>query len=149
MKKWYTNQYDDKLAVSSLGDRDESKRIDFAKKSFKPMYYIKQVSADSKLVEMCFDCSNFQAQLKDQDIPFEDHVFQTIFLNKKDEHTWTKDEIRQDKIIRVDWWYQLCHTWKHYAFVVPFVFLLNRLSPRTTFAGSWTLLNAHEVCFDT
>lgn len=67
---------------------------------------------------MCFDCSAFQYQLDQvcrvtlypagshdlfsdslpQDKPLEDHVFQTIFLNKKHEHTWTRDEIKKDKI---------------------------------------------------
>jgi hypothetical protein len=33
-----------------------------------------------------------------QDRPLEDRVFQTIFLNKKHDETWTKHEIKQDKI---------------------------------------------------
>jgi hypothetical protein len=47
--------------------------------------------------------------------------------------------------VREDWWHQLCHTWKHYAFVVPFVWALNRNSKNTTYAAAWTLVNAHEV----
>jgi hypothetical protein len=66
---------------------------------------------------MCFDCSAFQYQLDKvrqtpqgplarsaplltplQDRPLEDHVFQTIYLNKKHEDTWSKDEIKKDKI---------------------------------------------------
>jgi hypothetical protein len=46
---------------------------------------------------MCFDCSAFQYQL-DKDKPQKDHIFQTIFLNKKHQETWSKDEIRKDKI---------------------------------------------------
>lgn len=72
-------------------------------------------------------------------------MFQTIFLNKKHQETWTMDEIRKDKIIRIDWWHQLCHTWKHYAGVVPFIWALNRNSKHTTFAAAWTLVNAHEL----
>lgn len=64
------------------------------------MYLIKQVPSDPKLLEMCFDCSNFQYQLKDAKKPVEDHIFQTIFLNKKDKETWTIDEIKEDKISR-------------------------------------------------
>lgn len=94
--------------------------------------------------EMCFDCSAFQYQLP-QDKPFEDHIFQTIFLNNKHEETWSKHEIRKDKIVREDWWHQLCHSWTHYAFVVPFVWALNRNSRHTTYAAAWTLVNAHEV----
>lgn len=39
------------------------------------MYYIKQVPADPKKLEMAFDCNNYQAQFP-KDIPFERHVFQ-------------------------------------------------------------------------
>jgi hypothetical protein len=37
-------------------------------------------------------------------------------LNKKDEHRWTRDMIDKSKIIREDWWHQLCHSWTHYVF---------------------------------
>jgi hypothetical protein len=46
---------------------------------------------------MSFDCTAFQFQLP-KDKPFEDHVFQTIFLNKKHEETWSMHEINPDKI---------------------------------------------------
>jgi hypothetical protein len=46
---------------------------------------------------MCFDCSAFQYQL-DKTKPYKDHIFQTIFLNNKDEHTWQKDEIKKECI---------------------------------------------------
>lgn len=69
---------------------------------------------------------------------------QTIFLNKKDEHTWDIDEIKEDKIIRKDFWHQLEHRWTHYAFVVPFMSCLNG-TKRTFYAAAWTLVNAHEL----
>jgi hypothetical protein len=37
------------------------------------------------------------------------------------------------------------HSWTHYAFVVPFIWALNRNSKHTTYAAAWTLVNAHEV----
>jgi hypothetical protein len=61
------------------------------------MYLIKNVPADQRKLEMCFDCSAFQYQLE-KDTPLEEHVFQTIFLNKKHKETWSMDEIRKDKI---------------------------------------------------
>lgn len=78
---------------------------------------------------------------------------QTIFLNKRDHQTWSKSGINPDKIIREDWWHQLCHSYTHYLFVVPFLWLVNstplfnlfRRQSRIKFAGSWTLVNAHEV----
>ena len=82
------------------------------------MYLIKQIPDDPRKLEMCahplslllsheadgarrarrcFDCSAFQFQL-DQGKPFEDHVFQTIFLNKDHEKYWSNNEINKDKI---------------------------------------------------
>lgn len=121
MRKWYEVDFKPELAVSKLGDRDESERYERGKKSFAPMYLIKNNPGDPAKLEMCFDCSNFQFQLKEQERPFEDHAFQvsnasgpgackypqidtretarqTIFLNKKHQHLWSKDEIRKDKI---------------------------------------------------
>ena len=63
------------------------------------MYYIRQQKEDPKKLDMCFDCTNYQSQFP-LDVPFEKHIFQTIFLNDKDKHLWTKDEIDPDKIIR-------------------------------------------------
>lgn len=62
------------------------------------MYLIKNNPGDERKLEMCFDCSAFQYQLKEQNKPFDDHVFQTIFLNKKHQHLWSHKEIREDKI---------------------------------------------------
>ncbi|TRM56662.1 hypothetical protein BD626DRAFT_551463 [Schizophyllum amplum] len=143
MEKWYTNGFDEERAVDALGDRDESERVEKGRREFKPMYYIKQTPADPKKLEMCFDCSNYQAQFS-RDLPFEQHVFQTIFLNKNDRETWSYDEIDRSKIIREDWWHQLCHSWTHYAFVVPWMWLLNG-KKSVTYAGSWTMVNAHEI----
>lgn len=144
MKKHYEIAYNDEQAVSSLSGRDESQRIDFAKKNFKPMYLIKMYPQDLSKLEMCFDCSNYQGQFP-PDVPFENHVFQTIFLNKtRDGKLWSIDEIDESKIIRKDWWHQLCHSFTHYLFVVLWMLFLQGRR-RTRFAGSWTLVNAHEV----
>lgn len=75
---------------------------------------------------------------------FDRHVFQTIFLNKeRDGHLWSIDEIDESKIIRKDWWHQLCHSFTHYIFVVPWLWLIQGKN-RTRFAAAWTLVNAHE-----
>ncbi|KAG7095617.1 hypothetical protein E1B28_006342 [Marasmius oreades] len=144
MKKWYEVEFNKEHTVSNLAHgRNELKRVEEAKKTFKPMYYIKQTPADPRKLEMSFDCSAFQYQL-DKNAPLENHVFQTIFLNKEDEETWSKHEIAPDKIIKENWWHQLCHSYTHYLFVAPLLFLLNG-KRRTTYAGSWTLVNAHEL----
>lgn len=144
IKKYYTVEFDKEQAVNEVGGRDDSARVKKGESEFQPMYLIKQLPDDPRKLEMCFDCTAFQYQL-DKSKPLEDHVYQTIFLNNKDSQMWQKDEIKKDKIIREDWWHQLCHSWTHYAFVVPFIWALNRNSKHTTYAAAWTLVNAHEV----
>jgi predicted NAD/FAD-binding protein len=144
MKRHYENFYNPEQAVSSLSGVSQQSRVEFAQKNYKPMYMIKPYEKDLSKLEMCFDCTNYQAQFPPE-VPFENHIFQTIFLNNsRDSHLWTNNEIKEEKIIRKDWWHQLCHSWTHYLFVVPWVWLLQGRK-HTRFAGSWTLVNAHEV----
>lgn len=98
----------------------------------------------SEELEMSFNCSNYQSQFP-PDTPLDNAVFQTIFLNKeRDGHLWSIDEIDESKIIRKDWWHQLCHSFTHYLFVVPWMWLLNG-HKHTRYAAAWTLVNAHET----
>ncbi|OQN99058.1 hypothetical protein B0A48_14919 [Cryoendolithus antarcticus] len=144
MKKHYENFYNKEQAVSELNGVNMQDRVDFAKEKFKPMYMIKMYPQDLTKLEMCFDCTNYQSQFPPE-VPFENHVFQTIFLNKeRDGHLWSIDEIDESKIIRKDWWHQLCHSFTHYLFVVPWMWLLNG-KRHTRYAASWTMVNAHEV----
>lgn len=145
MKRHYENFYSEDLAVTGkLNGVDMQKRCDFAKDNFKAMYLIRMYPQDLTKLEMCFDCTNYQSQFPPS-VPFEKHVFQTIFLNKeRDGHLWTIDEIDESKIIRKDWWHQLCHSFTHYMFVVPWMWLLQG-KRHTRFAASWTMVNAHEV----
>ncbi|MCJ1226503.1 hypothetical protein MMC12_003155 [Toensbergia leucococca] len=144
MKRNYENFYNAEQAVSALDGVDQTVRLEMAKKSFKPMYMIKQYLEDATKLEMCFDCTNYQAQFPPE-VPFENHVFQTIFLNNdRDSHLWSKHEIDPSKIIREDWWHQLCHSFTHFLFVVPWMWLLQGHC-HTRFAAAWTMINAHEV----
>lgn len=143
MKKHYENFYSEDLAVPHLNGKDMRTRCDFAKENFKAMYLIRMYPQDLTKLEMCFDCTNYQAQFPPE-VPFEKHVFQTIFLNKeRDGHIWTRDEIDKSKIIREDWWHQLCHSYSHYLKVVPWMWSLQGRR-HTRYAASWTLVNAHE-----
>jgi hypothetical protein len=144
MKKHYENFYNESQSVGTLSLIDQSTRNLFASQNFKPMYYIKEYPSDPSKLEMCFDCSNYQSQFPPT-VPFEQHVFQTIFLNKaRDSHLWSRDEIDRSKIIREDWWHQLCHSWTHYILLVPWMWLLQGRR-HTRYAAAWTLVNAHEV----
>lgn len=137
MKRNYENFYNSQQAVTTLSGVDQSSRIQMGKNSFKPMYYIKEYEADRSKLEMCFDCTHYQGQFPES-VPFEDHVFQTIFLNKdRDGGLWSDKEIDESKIIRRDWWHQVCHSFTHYVFVVPWIMFLQgkkhtRFAVRTT-----------------
>ncbi|KAI0517940.1 FAD dependent oxidoreductase [Xylaria bambusicola] len=144
MKKHYENFYREDLAVANTSGVDQTSRLNNAASNFRPMYYIKMYPQDKKKLEMCFDCTNYQSQFP-ENVPFEQHVFQTIYLNKdRDRPLWSDGEIRKDRIIRQDWWHQLCHSYTHYLFVVPWMMFL-QARKHTRFAASWTLVNAHEV----
>ncbi|KAI2628725.1 FAD/NAD(P)-binding domain-containing protein [Hypoxylon sp. NC1633] len=144
MKKHYENFYREDLAVAEINGVDQTARLDFAANNFRPMYYIKTYPEDRSKLEMCFDTTNYQSQFPDR-VPFEQHIFQTIYLNKdRDRGLWTDHEIREDRIIRKDWWHQLCHSYTHYIFVVPWMMFLQATN-HTRYAAAWTLVNAHEV----
>ncbi|BFZ61856.1 hypothetical protein YB2330_002934 [Saitoella coloradoensis] len=157
MQNHYTNTYDPDQAIRTLNGKDQSLRNERGG-SFAPMYYIKPYPEDPSKLEMCFDCTNYQSQfprvsnpadppsgLEVSRLPLNRHVFQTIFLNKdRDSPLWTMDQINKDKIIRIDWWHQLCHSWTHYLFVVPWMWALNGRQ-HTRYGAAWTLVNAHEL----
>lgn len=117
---------------------------------YRPMYYTHSYAEDPQKIEMSFDCTNYQHQFRidygnsTAPIPFEDHVFQSIFLDKTQSHLWTIDKINKDKIIEQKWWHQLGHRWQHYVRVVPGMMWINGRK-KTLFAGSWTLVNMHEL----
>lgn len=144
MRKHYENFYNPDQAVSEINGVDMQERCDYAKDNFKPMYLIKMYPQDLTKLEMCFDCTNYQAQFPPS-VPFDNHVFQTIFLNnERDGHLWSIDQIDESKIIRKDWWHQLCHSFTHYLFVVPWMWLLQG-KRHTRYAAAWTMVNAHET----
>lgn len=93
-------------------------------------YFVRTDPSNPTLIEMGFNLSNYQRMLKERSGP---DVYQTIFLNDETRNTWTMDNIAEDKVILRKWWRQFSHTWRHFAFVVPFVrFLQGR---RSTWLG--------------
>jgi len=117
---------------------------------FRPMYYTKTYGSNPQKIEMSFDCTNYQHQFREDSpsgvcaVPYEDHVFQTIFLDRSNADLWTIDQIDPSKIIARKWWHQLGHRWQHYLRVVPGMMWINGRN-KTLFAGSWTLVNMHEL----
>ena len=125
--------------------KNESRGEDGEPGGYRPMYYTHSYPENPQLIEMSFDCTNYQHQFRmDHDaeappMPYDKHVFQSIFLNKEQKHLWTIDQIDKNKIIERKWWHQLGHRWQHYVRVVPGMMFINGKN-RTWFAGSWTLV---------
>ena len=90
MRKYY--HIDDDTDIKEWRQKDNNQQ------QFTPMYFIHSDREDPSKVEMSFDCTRYQPQFH-KTSPVERHVFQTIFLNKKESGRWTKNEIRKDSII--------------------------------------------------
>ena len=67
-----------------------------------------------------------------------------VSLDNSHNDLWTRKEINKDKVILEKWWHQLGHNWTHYCKVVPWLMFLQG-KQHTWFAGSWTLVNMHEL----
>ncbi|KAI4156880.1 MAG: hypothetical protein LQ346_009127 [Caloplaca aetnensis] len=162
----YETRFRDELCAPPKSKQQQEK-IAFAKNEqpgpggepagYRPMYYTHSYPEDMHKIEMAFDCTNYQHQFRQDPsappapgkspVPYENHVFQSIFLDKTNAHLWTIDQIDESKIIERKWWHQLGHRWQHYVRVVPNMMFINKPggATRTTFAGSWTLVNMHEM----
>lgn len=103
-------------------------------------YFVRIDPNDNEKIDMSFNLSNYQPQLRNQ----KRQIFQTIFLDDTRAHLWSKDEIDKRKILLEKWWHQFAHTWKHFAYTVPFVRFIQN-TRRTWYCGSYTLFNTHEV----
>lgn len=129
--------------------KDETGGGDGEPGGFRPMYYTHSYPEDPSKIEMSFDCTNYQHQFRTQNnakaapVPYENHVFQSIFLDKTNRHLWTIDDIDESKVIEKKWWHQLGHKWQHYVRVVPGMMFING-KKNTYFAGSWTLVVSTE-----
>ena len=153
-KKIYETEFNEELCAKPRSKAQEQ-QIAFAKDEsrgegdepggYRPMYYTHSYPENPQLIEMSFDCTNYQHQFRmDHDaetapVPYDKHVFQSIFLNKEQKHLWTIDQIDKNEIIERKWWHQLGHRWQHYVRVVPGMMFINGKN-RTWFAGSWTLV---------
>ncbi|XP_045162098.2 uncharacterized protein LOC123526910 [Mercenaria mercenaria] len=106
-------------------------------------YLVRTDPEDPSKIEMSFDLSNYQPQLKkirDQ----KGHVFQTIYLDDECSDMWTLNKVNPEKIMLKHWWRQFSHTWRHFAFTVPLMRYIQG-KRHTYYCGSYTLVNTHEV----
>ncbi|KAM0100156.1 hypothetical protein ACP6JE_005217 [Aspergillus fumigatus] len=117
---------------------------------FAPMYFTHSFADAPRCIEMGFDCSNYQHQFRQRvgegnpPLEADRHVYQTIYLNDRQKHLWTWENVDPDKIIARKWWRQFGHRWQHYLRVVPGMMFINGRN-RTTYAGAWTMVNMHEI----
>ena len=151
-EKNYETRFKEDLCAKPKSESQE-KMVRFAKAEtggdegepggFRPMYYTHSYPEDPAKIEMAFDCTNYQHQFrtdhKAPPVSYENHVFQSIFLDKNIRHLWTIEEIDESKVIEKKWWHQLGHRWQHYVRVVPGMMFING-KQNTYFAGSWTLI---------
>lgn len=107
----------------------------------KEMYYVRTAPENREKIEMSFNLSNYQPQLKGCDR----NIYQTIYLNAaEDKELWTMNEVKPEKTLLTKWWHQFAHEASHYYKVVPFVRFIQN-TKRTWYAGAWTLVNTHEI----
>lgn len=106
-------------------------------------YLVRTDPSDPTKIEMSFDLSNYQPQLK-KIKDTQQHVFQTIFLDDEYSENWTINKLNPKKIMYRHWWRQFAHTWRHFAFTVPLVRYLQG-KQHTYYCGSYTLVNTHEM----
>ncbi|KAJ5184051.1 hypothetical protein N7492_001667 [Penicillium capsulatum] len=152
-------QYDPALCAQPTS-QERKNQITFAEQKpscrkdgwegFRPMYFTHSFPSDPDKIEMGFNCTNYQHQFREHlgegnPPPSSDRqVFQTIFLNDQHQDLWTWNSIDQSKIIGRKWWHQFGHRWQHYLRVVPGMMFINGQN-RTHYAGSWTMVNMHEI----
>ena len=167
----YQTGFDQNLAAKPKTD-EQQEQLRFAKaeikenkdgepSGYRPMYYTHSYPQNMQKIEMSFDCTNYQHQFRKNDdgtkpadseredpgkpsVPYENHIFQSIFLDKNNSNLWTIKDIDPKKVIESKWWHQLGHRWQHYLRVVPGMMFLNGRNS-TWFAGSWTVVNMHEL----
>jgi hypothetical protein len=109
-------------------------------------YFIRTDPKKPELCEMAFDLGHYQALLRTRP-EGSSPVYQTIFLDKEgSEKSWTKSQINPTKVLLVKWWRAFSHEVSHFRRVVPFVrFIQGSGGGTTLYAGSWCLVNTHEV----
>lgn len=111
-------------------------------------YYVRIDANEPDKIDMSFNLSNYQPQLIEHNrlkpVSERRNIWQTIFLDDRRAAEWSRDEIDKEKVLLEKWWRQMAHTWRHFAFTVPFMrFLQGR--QHTWYAGSYTLFNTHEM----
>ena len=108
------------------------------------IYFIRTHEEKPECLEMGFELTAYQPQLKKRREKTGQAIYQTIFLDKERSSLWSIDKLRPSKVLDRAWWSAFSHTYRHFRRVVPWVWALQGRK-RTWFAGSWTLFNTHDI----
>lgn len=152
-KKHYETEFRDELCAKPKSETQRQQVVlangaEGESEGFRPMYFTYSYKRNPRLIEMSFNCSNYQHQLVEgrRGQGGSEPVYQTIFLDENNQSLWTVHEIDESRIIKRNSWHQLGHRWQHYLRVVPGMMFLNGKN-KTLFAGSWTLVVSNLASF--
>ena len=108
------------------------------------IYFIRAHEERPECLEMGFELSAYQPQLKTRKAAGGEPIYQTIFLDKERRSMWSIDKLNPSKILDRAWWSAFSHTYKHFRWVVPWTWTIQG-HKHTWYAGSWTLFNTHDI----
>jgi len=110
----------------------------------KAIYFIRTEPTHPECLEMGFELSAYQPQLKAHRERTGERIYQTIYLDRTRSDIWSIHKLRPSKILDRAWWSAFSHTYKHFRRVVPWVWTIQGRR-HTWYAGSWTLFNTHDI----
>eukprot|EP00955_Chlamydomonas_euryale_P118483 366546-Chlamydomonas_euryale.AAC.16 len=90
-------------------------RIDRVSLPRRPLPAQTRAEQEPRKIEMSFNLSTYQPHLKKAGLD----IYQTYYLDKRDKDMWTDTLVDKSKILLSRYMRQFAHTWKHFAFFVP------------------------------
>jgi len=114
-------QYFNDLIVTHEDEEYMTNQYDFHPSE--DMYFVRCDPEDPKIIEMSFNLTAYQPHLQGKRT-----IYQSIFLDDFRKKVWTDGLIDKSKVLKTRMTRQFAHTWKHFAYWVPYVrlhFLIN------------------------
>ncbi|KAG1652888.1 hypothetical protein FOA52_008851 [Chlamydomonas sp. UWO 241] len=103
-------------------------------------YFVRTYPQDPRKIEMSFNLSTYQPHLKEAGLD----IYQTYYLDARDKPMWTDGAVAKGKVLATRWLRQFAHTWRHFAFFVPWGRFMQG-TKHTWYAGAYTLFNTQEI----
>ncbi|KAK2764861.1 hypothetical protein FQN54_008558 [Arachnomyces sp. PD_36] len=159
IQRMYESKFKPELSVTPK-NQEQRERVEFGRSEprsqedgwsgYQPMYYMHSYGNAPGKLEISYDCTTFQHQFRQNKEfgqpppPFDRRIFQTIFLDMRQNHRWTIGQIDERKIIERRWSFEWKRGWRHYAKTIPGMILING-SNHTYFAGNGSLADLYEL----